>query len=697
MLFCFDESGRKLWERAHGTALREEDAPHSPYPGACAAPTLDGNLIYLLGGLGKLSAYSTSDGESVWTVDLVANLGGRVPPWGYAESVLIDGDRLICTPGGEKTGTFAALDKRTGSVLWQSGEVTERAEYASPILIEHDGVRQGVTMTRGGLVAVSPEDGTLLWQHDRNAGKAKRESTTAHGNSPAFADSYVFEATSYETRGGGAVALRKSGSGIEAKSAWEDSKLSGEHGGHVVIDGHVYPSAGPGWTCLDLKTGEERWAERGPGKGSIIYADGMLYCLGENGKIALIEANPESFEVTGQFDLPRGEGKSWAHPAISDGKLYLRWADELHVYAIQEAALLADARMTFKKQVEPFVKAYCTKCHGGGRAKANISFEVALKDPGRGTAFLNWKKAVANVMVHDMPPEEDVRKIPTDEERRQFAEWIGKLKYLSPKDPGPFVIRRLTPVEYGNTLRDLYGVDPSIGDRLPEEVVGEGYLNSISPLQSELFLELANKVVEQIVAPEGKAVVQKRLFGEAPLEGADLREAARKVARSLARDAYRRPPTEAELNVLVDIFDLARENELDYTESLALMLKAVLVSPQFLFITPAGEVQLGEQIVRVDDHQLASRLSYLLWSAPPDAELSALADKGELHQLETLRAQAERLLMHPRARALYDSFGAQWLRVNDLKRQVFDPDLFPQMTPALRKAMMNEPRLFFES
>jgi hypothetical protein len=371
---------------------------------------------------------------------------------------------------------------------------------------------------------------------------------------------------------------------------------------------------------------------------------------------------------------------------------------ETDVESADEAALREDARKTFKENVEPFVKNYCTRCHGGGRAKANVNFEVDLKDPGRGIAFLHWKKAVANVKVHDMPPE-DAAKQPTDEERLQFIEWIGKLKYLSPKDPGPFVIRRLTPVEYGNTLRDLYGVDPSIAGQLPEEVVGEGYLNSISPMQSELFLELANEVVGQIVSPEGKepTEVQKRLFGEAPPEGADLRQAARQVARSLARDAYRRPASEAELDVLVDIFDLARENELDYTASLAFMLKAVLVSPQFLFIMPAGEVTSDEPIVRLDDHQLASRLSYLLWSAPPDAELSALADQGQLHKPGALRAQTERLLMHPRARALFDSFGAQWLRVHDLNRQVFDPDEFSQMTPELREAMLSEPRLFFES
>lgn len=363
-----------------------------------------------------------------------------------------------------------------------------------------------------------------------------------------------------------------------------------------------------------------------------------------------------------------------------------------------EAALRADATKTFKEQVEPFVKTYCTKCHGGGRAKANVNFEVDLKDPGRGTAYLHWKKAVANVRVHDMPPE-DAAKQPSDEERLQFIGWINKLKYLSPRNPGPFVIRRLSKVEYANTLHDLYGVAPSLADRLPDEVVGEGYLNSISPLQSELFLEIANEVVGQVVAPEGKAptAVQRRLFGRKPPEGVDVRTSARQVARSLARDAYRRPPTGAEVDVLVDVFDLARGNGLDYTASLGLMLKAVLVSPQFLFIAPAGEAPAGEQTVRLDDHHLAARLSYLLWSAPPDAELSALADRGELHRPKTLRAQVKRLLLHPRARALFDGFGAQWLRVNDLERQVFDPALFPQMTPALREAMVDEARLFFES
>lgn len=365
--------------------------------------------------------------------------------------------------------------------------------------------------------------------------------------------------------------------------------------------------------------------------------------------------------------------------------------------SLDEEALRARARKTFEDTVEPFVKRYCLRCHGS-RPKAGINFKSALKNPVSPAAFLHWKKAVANVKVHDMPPE-SARKIPDDEDRRQFIEGIDQLKYLAPRDPGPFVIRRLSKIEYANTLRELYGVDPSIADSLPDEVVGEGYLNSISPLQSELFLEIASEVVDQILAGEGEAPteIQKRLFGEAPGEGADLREEARRIARSLARDAYRRPPSDSELDVLVDVYDLGRENELDHTAALGLMLKAVLVSPQFLFITPVPGAVPDEPIVLLDDYQLASRLSYLLWSSPPDAELSALADRGELHEPGVLRAQVERLLLDARSRALFDGFGAQWLGVGGLESQIFDPDLFPIVTPSLKKAMLEEARLLFES
>ena len=169
------------------------------------------------------------------------------------------------------------------------------------------------------------------------------------------------------------------------------------------------------------------------------------------------------------------------------------------------------------------------------------------------------------------------------------------------------------------------------------------------------------------------------------------------MARSLARKAYRRPPTEAELDVLVETFELGRKNNLAYQQALHLMLKAVLVSSQFLFITPAREAAPGNGIVPLDDYQLASRLSYLLWATMPDDELMALADEGKLHQPAVLDAQVLRLLKDRRSRAFFDGFGAQWLGVGGLKRQVFDPAMFPQMTVAMRQAMYDEVRLFFDS
>ncbi|TVP99370.1 MAG: hypothetical protein EA381_10060 [Planctomycetaceae bacterium] len=162
------------------------------------------------------------------------------------------------------------------------------------------------------------------------------ETTTAHGNSPAHADSYVFEATSYHTRGGCAVALANTASGVGAKLAWDDAKLNCEHCGYVVVDGFIYMNQGVGWSCLELKTGVERWFGRGPGKGSIIYADGMLYCLGEKGTVALIEANATGFNLVSKFVLPAEEGPCWTHPAISNGKPFLRWHDSLFVYDISQ-------------------------------------------------------------------------------------------------------------------------------------------------------------------------------------------------------------------------------------------------------------------------------------------------------------------------------------------------------------------------
>jgi hypothetical protein len=376
----------------------------------------------------------------------------------------------------------------------------------------------------------------------------------------------------------------------------------------------------------------------------------------------------------------------------------------------------AGAETFFRKHVTPFIKTYCLECHQNRRpTEAGLSFTPALRSPGAAAFSEKWKKSAARVKAHDMPPEGLEQ--PSDEERAKFIEWLDKVKYLSPKDPGAFVIRRLTKTEYGNTLRDLFGVDPAVVDGLPDEVSGEGYLNSLSPLQLEQYLAIAEDVLDQFVPVEGQdarrsteengsaardtetaaARIDRAWFVESEAAKKAPAAAAREVAAAVAKQAYRRPPSDAELDVLLSVFDLGRQQELSYTGSLRLMVKAILVSPQFLFITPADAADAESKIVPLDDYQLASRLSYLLWSTMPDEQLMALADSGTLHEPAILRAEVKRMLSDPRSRALFDGFAAQWLGVGELRSKPFDPSKFPEMNDALRSAMYDETRLFFQN
>lgn len=366
-------------------------------------------------------------------------------------------------------------------------------------------------------------------------------------------------------------------------------------------------------------------------------------------------------------------------------------------------AARAEAAKTFKSQVTPFLTNYCGRCHTGNRQKGGVTFASVLKNP-TGPAFrLLLKRTATQIATHEMPPR-DYEKQPSEAERKAVLDWIAGMKRLTPKDPGPFVIRRLTKAEYGNTLRDLFGVDPSIARDLPDEVVGAGYTNTLSALLIEQYLSVANEVLERTFAPPGAppTEVQRRLTGAGPAAGEDPEAAARAAARSLARLGYRRPPSDAEVDVLMRVFALAEQNGKPYPEAMRLVVKAVLVSPQFIFIMPddadrKAEASAAGGIVALDDHQLASRLSYLLWATMPDAELSALADAGKLRDPSVLEAQARRMLADARSRALFDGFGAQWLGLDKIADKSFDAAKFPQMTPAMRGAMYDEARLFFES
>jgi mono/diheme cytochrome c family protein len=372
-------------------------------------------------------------------------------------------------------------------------------------------------------------------------------------------------------------------------------------------------------------------------------------------------------------------------------------ADAAHAKA-REAA-----QKEFKDEVAPFIETHCIRCHGEKKKKAGVTFEYAVKNPGSPAFRSLWQQAAQNIKSHDMPPEKE-EKQPDEKQRAAIVAWVADIKHLSSKDPGVFIIRRLNKREYGNTLHDLVGVDPAITADLPDEVFGAGYANSLSPLLMEQYLGIANEVLARTFAPAGKpmSAVQRQIIGDLPVDAAAEPAAAERVARSFARRAFRRPPSDDEVGVLMKVYQLARSKGRSYPEAVRLLVKAVLISPQFLFITPDGAVESGDgrkspDIVPLDDHQLASRLSYFLWATMPDAELSALADAGKLHDPAVLAVQTRRLLSDPRSRALFDGFGAQWLGLEKLATKTFDAAKFPQMTPALRSAMYEEGRLLFDS
>src|SRR5436190_400021 len=285
----------------------------------------------------------TTDGKEVWRVNYVKDLGGIMPVWGFAESPLVDGDKIICTPGAEDA-TLMALDKQTGKPIWKckvpEGPTGNRgflgtsgAAYASVIAIDFEGVRQYVQLTATTLVGVS-SDGKLLWRYDR-------ASTTHRINcsTPVYHDGLVFAASSYDA-GGGAVKLSKGDKGeVTAKEVYFSNKLKNHHGGFVVVDGYLYGCFDPGiLTCIDFKTGKVMWQDRGPGKGSIMYADGRLYCRNEGaqGTVYLVDADPKKYVERGRFDQPdRSKEQAWPHPVLANGKLYIRDQDVLLGYDVK--------------------------------------------------------------------------------------------------------------------------------------------------------------------------------------------------------------------------------------------------------------------------------------------------------------------------------------------------------------------------
>lgn len=332
------KSGKELWTAEVGPQFNNGwgDGPRS-------SPTVDGSSIYVLGGQGNLVCIDTN-GKKVWSKSMQKDFGGQVMSgWGYCESPLVDGDRLICTPGG-KNGTLAALDKKTGNPIWRSVGLNDATAYSSIIIAEMAGTRMYIQMTGAGVVGVAAKDGKPLWSSPEG------KNGTAIIPTPIFHDNHVYVSSGYGC-GCALVKLTADGGNFKAEKVYANKTMTNHHGGVLKVGDHVYGfSDGKGWICQDFKTGTAAWEEKkGLGKGSVTCVDGMLYCYGErDGRCVLIEATPTGWKAAGEFKLPREtklnrkKGQIWTHPVVADGKLYLR--DQDLVFCFDVKAATADAR-----------------------------------------------------------------------------------------------------------------------------------------------------------------------------------------------------------------------------------------------------------------------------------------------------------------------------------------------------------------
>ncbi len=337
-----DGAVKEAWVAEIGPTFRWKGNSWSAGPSA--APTVEGELIFALGGNGDLVCVDTA-GKEKWRTNLPKDLGGQVNPigggpknlgWGFTGSPLVDGDNLIVAVGGPK-GTLAAIDKKTGRVAWRSTELTDQAAYTSPMPANFGSVKQYVVLTNQGLAGIAAKDGKLLWSHRR-----KPPYGTEVINTPVIHDAHIFTTVAAGNGDCELVKVEKDGDVFNVSRVYSNKNLMNHHGNVVLVGKHVY-GYGSGWTCLDFKSGEVAWSERQKfPSGAVTFADGHLYCYAENdGSAALVEASPTGWKETGRFKLPKAskqrqpQGKVWTPPVVANGQLFLRDQELLFCFDVR--------------------------------------------------------------------------------------------------------------------------------------------------------------------------------------------------------------------------------------------------------------------------------------------------------------------------------------------------------------------------
>jgi len=324
-------NGKSLWTTKIGKVGNPEQQPS--YPGARTTPTLDGNLLYALGSDGDLVCLETSTGAIKWQKNLRTDFGGKYGEWAYSESPLVDGDKVIVTPGGPGAA-MVALNKQTGAVIWKAAVPGDDiAGYSSAVVLETAGTRQYVQYMSKGVVGVDAKTGKFLWRFD----KTNDPRFGMHAATPIVIGNAVYSASG---GGGGLAKIQSSEGTLTAEPVYVERKAPNYFGGAVKVGDYIYGTTNTVLVCIEASTGKIQWEDRSVGPSSLCYADGRLYVRGENGAVALVEATPTAYKELGRFtpsDPPaRGQAKAWAYPAIANGRLYLRDLGSLWVYDIRE-------------------------------------------------------------------------------------------------------------------------------------------------------------------------------------------------------------------------------------------------------------------------------------------------------------------------------------------------------------------------
>lgn len=320
--------GKKKWSTAFGKAGGVGWGKHA---GPRAEPTIDmsSGLVFALAQFGEAAAVSLADGRILWKKSLTTDFGGAMPEWGYAEAPVVDGDRIIFSPGGPK-GAVIALEKKSGKLLWRTEELTDSAQYPPAVMATIDGVKQYVQLTEKSVVGINPSNGKLLWRAERLGKTAVIPTPIVYGNLVYVTSGYQIGSNCFE--------VRKRSETFEATLLYATKTMQNHHGGVIRVGEYVYGmSEARGFVCQEIKSGKEAWFERTIPKGSIAYADNRFILRQEEGRgsIILIEATPAGCKERGRFDQPnRTDKNSWAHPVVSNGRMYIRDQETLYCYDI---------------------------------------------------------------------------------------------------------------------------------------------------------------------------------------------------------------------------------------------------------------------------------------------------------------------------------------------------------------------------